>query len=162
MYCQRAKRLLNRYIDNELDERNTLLVRQHIEGCLYCKEELQEFLSVKNLVLNKEVKKLPEDYLVYRLKKKLSVDIQRYPYRQWLRNMGSLSRRLIPVPVAIAVLSLVLLPYLSRQSTFSDSIDDYLYADISFSENADLFKEQDLSDDSIADWVFGQESGEGR
>jgi hypothetical protein len=54
------------------------------------------------------------------------------------------------------------LPYLSRQSTFSDSIDDYLYADISFSENADLFKEQDLSDDSITDWVFGQESGEGR
>ena len=91
--CRKVKRLLSRYLDKETSTAESAMVAAHLDSCLVCQKELLELTRVKELILGKERKSLPEDYLVYRLREKIAS--QERPARKfsWLAGMGDISRK---------------------------------------------------------------------
>ena len=55
MRCSRAQKLISEYLDGELDARRETHLRQHLDGCLDCRELLADFQAVV-----KEAGRLPE------------------------------------------------------------------------------------------------------
>ena len=124
--CIKVKRLLSRYLDKETGEAETTLVATHINTCSLCKKELLELSRVKELVSGKERITLPESYLVCRLGEEIARE-QRTRKRFSLGNIGNLSRRLIPIPVATIVLSIIFLFLISAgQQANESSLEDNL------------------------------------
>lgn len=124
--CIKVKRLLSRYLDKETGEAETTLVATHLNSCPLCKKELLELSRVKELVSGKERMTLPESYLVCRLREEIARE-QRTRKRLFLGNIGNLSRRLIPIPVATIVLSIVFLFLISTgQKVSESSLEDNL------------------------------------
>ena len=122
--CIRVKRLLSRYLDKEISNSDVALVETHTDICPLCKKELLELSRVKEIMLGKEKKTLPQDYLVCRLREEIA-GRQYTEKRLSLTGIGSLSRRLIPVPVATLVLSITFLFLTSTTQQVSEaSLED--------------------------------------
>ncbi len=117
--CLKVKRLLSRYLDKETGETETNLVETHLNSCSLCKKELLELSRVKELVSGKERLILPENYLVSRLREEITRQ-ERRRKRLSLIDLGNLSRRLIPIPVATIVLSLLFLFLISAGPKVSE------------------------------------------
>lgn len=108
--CKKVKRLLSKYLDKEASIEDNILVEKHIEECFFCKNELSEFSSAKWLLRSKERKFLPQDYLVNRLRERLSRESYLEEKLSWFSAIGNFSLSLIPVPVvAIAVVVLLMI-----------------------------------------------------
>jgi len=106
--CFRIKKLLNRLVDKELpNERSLKLLRGHLKQCPHCNKELDYLYKVKGVIAEKEKVAAPEDFLI-KLRERLEPEPQIIRLR-WVVDMGALSKKLIPVPVAIMVLVMVLL-----------------------------------------------------
>ena len=125
--CAKVKKTLSRYLDKEISAADTALVETHLDSCYFCKKELSGLTRVKKLILEKERKTLPQDYLICRLREKIASEqrITRQGF-SWLAGMGNLSRRLIPVPVTAILLLLVFLILTSRQQTSYSSLEGYI------------------------------------
>jgi len=50
MKCDRIKKLLNAYIDNELSEKDTKRVKMHLQECIDCAEEVAELDKVQQMI----------------------------------------------------------------------------------------------------------------
>ena len=123
--CAKVKKILSRYLDQEASSADTVLIKTHLDNCPFCEKEFLELSRAKELITGKEIKALPPDYLVCRLREKIAS--QRQDSQEgfpWLAGMGNLSRRLIPVPVTAVLLSLALLILTSQQSTTSYSLEE--------------------------------------
>ena len=125
--CIKVKRLLSQYLDKETSSIDTTLIEAHLDNCSFCKKELLEISRLKELILGKERKTLPQDYLVYRLRGKIASEqcVARQGF-SWLAGMGNLSRRFIPIPVTAIVLSLVFLIFSPREQTIKYSLEDHI------------------------------------
>ncbi|MFA5144468.1 MAG: zf-HC2 domain-containing protein [Candidatus Omnitrophota bacterium] len=125
--CAKIKRLLSGYLDNEIDSAaDAALVKEHLDSCSFCKKELSELSRVKKLILEKERKFLPQDYLVYRLKEEIADERLAEEKLSWFTGIGNLSRRLIPVPVAAVALSIILLILSSSQTVDKYSLEEHI------------------------------------
>jgi len=124
--CRKIKRLLSRYLDKETDNAETALVDAHLDKCSFCKKELLELSRVKQLILGKERKVLPQDFLVYRLREEIASRQYAEERPSWVSGMGNLSRRLIPVPATVIVLSLMFLILSSRQELSGYSLEEHI------------------------------------
>lgn len=124
--CLKVKRLLSSYIDKELGYADDLRIKRHLDKCPLCRQELSELLSLKEDFLKQPRKHLPPDYLICRLRDKIAEE-SKAEEKFSLVELGSLSRKLIPVPVGVIVLSAVLLIYSFRQPESSYSIEDSLF-----------------------------------
>lgn len=122
--CGKIKRLLSRYIDKETTDAENVLIKAHLDNCSSCSRELSGLSAVKELVLAKGRKSLAQDYLVYRLREELAGRQSAENRFPWLSAMGNLSRRLIPIPAAVIVLSLVFLLLSSRQQLTGYSLEE--------------------------------------
>ena len=124
--CKKAKQLFSRYLDKETNDFDTAFVKGHLNICNICNREYLEILKVKQLMLEKEHKFLPSDYLVSRLEKEIAS--QQYAKRMssWVAGMGNLARRLIPVPVTVIALLLVFLILNPRQELSEYSLEEHL------------------------------------
>jgi len=127
--CRHIKRMLSRYLDKETTRSDNARIKGHLDHCSSCQTALSELSCVKGLVSGKGRMTLPPDYLVIRLRDKISeavtVERQRFPL---IMGMGALSRRLIPVPVTVIVLSLFfLISNPARQAT-GYALDDHLFS----------------------------------
>jgi len=124
--CIKVKRLLSSYLDKETNITDTTIARLHLESCSFCKEELLRFSQVKDSILKKKRRALPEDYMLCRLQVELINEQLREKKISWLANMGNLSRRLIPVPVTVIVLSLIFLILSSMQQTSRYPLEEHI------------------------------------
>jgi len=66
MNCNRVERLLDAFIDGELDGETMLRMREHLRGCDSCQTELREIRRMKCLVARTLVAR-PQDNLEERL-----------------------------------------------------------------------------------------------
>lgn len=125
--CDKVMKLLSRYVDKETGEADTAFVKKHIYNCDICNEEYLDLFKLKQLMLEKERKSLPADYLVSRLKQEVA-DSQYSEEKPslWIVGMGNLSRRLIPIPAVGIVLSLVFLILSSKQQVNKYSLDEHI------------------------------------
>ncbi|MBN3039485.1 MAG: zf-HC2 domain-containing protein [Candidatus Omnitrophica bacterium] len=128
MNCYKAKRLLSRYIDNELkDESLRLKLHEHLKACEDCQREFHSLIAVKRLIAQKEKIKLTKDFL-----ETLKLNIQNEQAQiikiRWLPEAGNLARKLIPVPAIIAAFMFFMV--VARLNGVNP-VEEYLYADLS-------------------------------
>lgn len=125
--CAKVRRILSRYLDKETGDADTIMIEAHLAGCSLCRKELSELSRAKRFVSKIERKILPEDYLVSRLRD--AIARARYAEKRFsLAGMGNFARRLIPVPVAAIIISLVFLVLTSTQSVTKYSLEDYMFS----------------------------------
>lgn len=123
--CREAKKLLSRYLDKEANDREAAFVKEHLNSCHLCNKEYLGLVQVKQLLLEKERRSLPLDYLVCRLREEIAD--RRYAEERFsLAGIGSLSRRLIPVPVTVIVLSLVFMIFSLKQQVSEYSLEEHI------------------------------------
>jgi predicted anti-sigma-YlaC factor YlaD len=120
--CWRVRKILSRYADNEVNGADDLLINAHLKECPPCRKELSGLIRVKLFILGMERAAMPQDHLVCRLREKIT-RWQRAKKKFSLADMGNFARRLIPLPLAAVVLSLVFLALNSGQA------DRYLLED---------------------------------
>ncbi|MBI4834305.1 MAG: zf-HC2 domain-containing protein [Planctomycetes bacterium] len=70
MKCDNIRELLSAYIDDELSEKESTMVRHHLEDCLDCKEEAVELNKVRQMMKELPMVKAPGE-LVDRINKGL-------------------------------------------------------------------------------------------
>ncbi|MFA5090000.1 MAG: zf-HC2 domain-containing protein [Candidatus Omnitrophota bacterium] len=124
--CGQVRKLLPRYLDKEANDREVAFIKDHLSHCHLCSREYSELSEVKQLMLEKERKSLPEDYLVSRLREEITRRQYTEEKLSWLTGMGNFSRRLIPIPVATIALSIALLIVTSRQQIANYSLDEHI------------------------------------
>ncbi len=151
--CAKIKRLLNKYIDKELDKQGLDRIQGHVKECVFCKEELDKLYLVKGLIENRERKSLPEDYLVCRIKDRIRASLQQQPNLQWLIELGNLSKRLIPVPVVATAVLILTLFLTSNNSQTGNLLDNYLFQNNLTQREIDLLKDPQPNPESIAQWI---------
>jgi anti-sigma factor RsiW len=125
--CAKIKRILSRYIDMEVDDVQRAAIEEHLSGCAVCGRELSELMQVKGAVSGFERKTLPQDYLVRRIREKI-MDERISKEKISLAGMGIFARRLIPVPIAAIVVSVLLLVVTSTQPVSGDSLEDHIFS----------------------------------
>lgn len=116
--CRRVKRLLSAYLDQETSKSDTDFIKTHLDGCLSCRRELDQFYQIKQLVLNKERRSISADRLILDLEEEtvgLSLP-QEVP-------VGSLASRFMPVPAVLAILLFVFV-FVLRQDPVEYSLED--------------------------------------
>ncbi len=124
--CIRVRKLLSRYIDKEAGRSDIALIEEHLDICSFCKKELRELSWVKELVLEKERKVLPQDYLVCRLRQEIAGERRMMKQGSWLTGLEYFSRKVIPIPVTLIVLSTVFLMLSSRRQLSESSLEEHL------------------------------------
>lgn len=50
MNCSQIKRILSAFMDNELDGATSRFIEEHLKACPHCREYLQEFREIDDLV----------------------------------------------------------------------------------------------------------------
>ncbi|MDD5173607.1 MAG: zf-HC2 domain-containing protein [Candidatus Omnitrophota bacterium] len=125
--CADIERRLSRYLDKEMNDADRAMVEAHLAGCPLCKKEMSELARLKGLVMETERKTLPRDYLVCRIRESIA-DERRAIGRLSLAGMGIFARRLIPVPVAVIIVSVVFMIFTSMQPVTKSSLEDYIFS----------------------------------
>jgi anti-sigma factor RsiW len=123
--CARVKKILSRYADGETSDTDSSLVKAHLDICALCHKEFAGLSQIKKLLTGRERKSLPPDYLVSRLRDRIAGE-RVWAERSILAGMGSLSRRLIPVPVAVIALSALFLMSSLRSDSAAYSLEDHI------------------------------------
>lgn len=122
--CRKIKRLLSCYLDKETGNADNNLIKAHLDSCLLCKKELLELARVKEFILGKKRKTLPQDYLVYRLREEIA-GLQQVKERfSWITGVSNLSRRLIPVPLIVLSIAFLILSY--RQQVNKYPLEEHI------------------------------------
>ena len=153
--CARVRGSLSKFVDAELGDRDSAAVKAHLEACLGCKEEFAKLSALKNIITGKERKALPEDYLIHQLRQRIYAQNEPSPKLQWLVDMGNLSRKLIPVPVAVLILSAVFLTATLKEYEKINYIDCYLFQDSLTNEEANVLNQSQITLEGAAKVVLG-------
>ncbi len=123
--CAKVKRLFSRYLDKEASSADTALVEAHLDSCCLCKQELSGLARVKVIILERQRKILPQDFLICRLREKIASErVVSDKGLSWQEAMGNLSRRLIPVPVCAIALLFAFLILTSGKQVNSYSLEE--------------------------------------
>ena len=70
--CADIEKLAQRYIDNQLNEKERRLFDEHLEYCLPCDKKIQFEFKLKEIVQLKARESLPKDFASNRIKSFLS------------------------------------------------------------------------------------------
>ena len=106
--CIHNKRVLSKYADAELsDVKAKDALEKHLKDCPDCAEELTFLMATKQLFAAKEKLACSDDFLT-RLQDRLKPEPEIITLR-WVEDVGSWSRRFIPVPVAVMLLACAVL-----------------------------------------------------
>lgn len=122
MRCRYLK-LLNRYSDNELVLEDRTFIEQHLLDCPECAKEFKYINLLRQNMPKEKIDSDPEIFwqaLKVNLEKreeKVGLDKEELDFLAW-------AKRLIPVPVAIALLAFIFLYILPVQQNL---IDGYLF-----------------------------------
>ena len=129
MKCRRILKLLNRYIDKELLNRQDLeLVEEHLKLCSGCKQEFEQILSLKGLISQQE--RLAVDNTFLEIIKEKIRPKQRVMTLDWSKDLETLSKRLIPVPIVITLI----MAFLLFRNGKTNYLDEYLLEDVTLSD----------------------------
>jgi len=99
MKCDFPAELLSGYIDNELNEKNRVLVEDHIKSCQCCQQEIDELKRQDAWVRSLEVEE-PSREFMFSLKRRVMENVKNRPkFSVW---------KFMPVLVPVAAAALVL------------------------------------------------------
>ncbi|MDD4294432.1 MAG: anti-sigma factor [Candidatus Omnitrophica bacterium] len=123
--CGKIKRMFSRYADGEASDSEKALIIEHIKNCDECSRELAGIVRVKDLVVSKRKLAVNENLILSRIHYEIELRFDE-ANKFSLEKMENLSHRFIPVPIAMFVVSLFLLFFVSTGKVRSDFplIDD--------------------------------------
>ncbi|OGF49206.1 MAG: hypothetical protein A2231_07570 [Candidatus Firestonebacteria bacterium RIFOXYA2_FULL_40_8] len=107
MRCYSVKRLLNRYVDKEIDETTKKFMEEHLKVCALCKKELEALLLMKHVISKKEKLEIDKNFISL-LEKRL---MEEKPDNEthYLTEMNYLAQRTAPVLLTLAVLVMIII-----------------------------------------------------
>ena len=128
--------LLNSYVDNELslDKRN--LIEMHIKSCAVCTEEIKYIQLLKQQIGQNKIEANPEVFW-QNLKNRLQDEITQGEQETLVIDLGTWARRLVPVPVVIAVVAVIFFYLMPAKQNV---IDEYVFG-TNFSNVSRLIEE---------------------
>lgn len=134
MNCKYASSL-NRYLDNELTLEEKGSLDEHIKTCRSCAQEVKFMQTIKQGLIQNRVESEPQTFW-QNLKNRLpgrTFGEQESPEL----DFGAWARRLIPVPVAVAIAALIFFYLIPIKQNV---IDEYLFG-TNFSNVSGLIEE---------------------
>jgi hypothetical protein len=136
MNCSAAKELIQLYMDNELDARNTLEVQHHLEVCSGCQSLLDYFIK-QDQTLQTFVKAQPQDNANLREAIRLAIHnepaispaeqnlTRRFALKNWIQSAAF--RRIAAVLIVVIVATFFLLRGGINEKVYADVIKDHEY-----------------------------------
>ena len=117
MNCKKIKKLIQLYIDQEIDSEKTQLLEEHLKTCANCQKEVNTLTSLKKLISSQEKITPSQDFtakLMEKIRKQETLKM----------NLERVAKRLLPLPLA---LGLLIFTYLgSLQIRKENSLEEYL------------------------------------
>ncbi len=115
--------LVNRYADSELSEKEKDFIEKHLKTCAVCGQEIKYLRLMKQRLSRNKIESNPEAFwqnIKYRLQEDNFVQEQ----GNILTVMESWPRKLIPVPVTIAIAAAI---FFYSLPTKENVIDKYVF-----------------------------------
>ena len=124
MNCDCIK-LLNKYVDNELNSQERLSLEEHLKICLTCSAELRTLGVLKSSFIQNKIDSNPELFwqdlkariINEELEAKAKEDYFALDFSNW-------TKRFIPVPVLVTVIVIVLMNLVPVNNNL---IDEYIF-----------------------------------
>ena len=117
MNCKKIKKLIQLYIDQEIDSEKIQVLKEHLKTCVSCQKEVNFLTSLKKLISSQEKITPSQDFIAKVMEKIRKQEILKM-------SLDRVAKRLIPLPLA---LGLVIFTYLgSLQIRKENSLEEYL------------------------------------
>lgn len=133
MKCGLSK-LLNRFADNELSFEDKALMERHLLTCSFCAKDLKVINTLRKNIAGNTIESNP-DIFWQALNKRMQKDISEE--KDFVIGLGVWARRLVPVPVIVAIVAVILFSSIPSKSNV---IDDYVFG-VNFSNVSSLIGE---------------------
>lgn len=136
MKCDFPIELLSGYIDNELDEKEKILVEDHLQTCPVCQQELEELKRLDSYLKTREIEE-PSREFIFGLNRRVMERVRKKP-----RIKSIFVWRFTPifVPVAAAVLVLIVLINTQPPTKIVGTDNRIYYSEIKIAEKTKALK----------------------
>lgn len=128
--------LLNRYADNELSRDERSLIEAHIQTCPVCAQEIKYIQLMKQCLGQNKIESNP-DVFWQTLKDRLQDEVARDEQERLVIDLETWVRKLMPVPVVIAVVAVIFFYLMPAKQNV---IDEYVFG-TNFSNVSSLIEE---------------------
>lgn len=128
--------LLNRYADNELPRDERSLIETHIQTCPVCAQEIKYIQLLKQHISQNKIES-NSDVFWQTLKDRLQHEVAGGEQERLVIDLGTWARRLVPVPVVIAVVAIIFFYLMPAKQNV---IDEYVFGR-NFSNVSSLIEE---------------------
>ncbi len=115
--------LVNRYADNELPEKEKTFLEKHIEICTVCAQEIKYIQLIKQRLNQNRIESEPDTFW-QNIKSRLQEDNFVQEPGNIITIMENWSRKLIPVPVTVAIAAAI---FFYSLPTKENVIDNYVF-----------------------------------
>jgi len=152
MRCGEAKRLLNRYVDGELDLRAREELDRHILSCPACEAELSDLRRMSEVFVPAR-----EQGLSWSLWPRFDAKLAReLAPRRYMMQLEGLARHLVPVAAVLLAIVVVLWALVPRPATAPPELPgEYLVRTVFDSPDARLLVDsQEVQPDELLELVF--------
>jgi hypothetical protein len=123
MKCKYLK-LLNRYIDGEITLEEKSFLDKHIVSCPYCEQESKSIARIGRAIKSMRVS-IDTNIFWDNLKGKINNDLSVYKESESFSfDLGNFARKLIPVPIVFALLTVVILNLFPANNNL---VDEYIF-----------------------------------
>ena len=133
MKCKLSK-LLNRYADKELSFEDKALMEKHLLICPSCARDLRVINALTENIAGNTIESNP-DIFWQALKKRIQEDISEE--KDFVIGLGVWARRLVSVPVIVAIVAVILFYPVPLKS---NAVDEYVFG-VNFSNVSSLIGE---------------------
>ncbi|GAF82518.1 unnamed protein product [marine sediment metagenome] len=140
--CERMDKLLSAYLDNELDSKSAMKVKEHLSKCSHCSERLTTLKEIHGLLRARE-RMEPPPFLENRIlsaAENIGLPQEVLPYSGW---------KLIPLFTAISILLLVFSFRDGDKDKEISPVDEYIYQSMAMDNNGFLLEESPITQDDM-------------
>ena len=146
MTCQNIKKILSEYLDGELKAKEAQFVREHLEVCIHCQNELKLLEQFWQMLLSWKDKEPAAGY-VARFWARLTSETSWH--QRFLLDIREVFAHRTLAPVMISVSMLVLIGFVYLQNDLRNRSAEKILSkmnpeDIEFVEHFDLVKHYDM------------------
>lgn len=84
MQCQESKKILDAYVDNEVDVLQSVALEEHLAGCPDCAKTMEGRRALKSAIQNADLRYTAPPELVSAVRKELHMDEEKRVSKSWL------------------------------------------------------------------------------
>jgi len=152
--CNKCRTMLSTYIDNELNNKDTRIVNEHLKNCSSCLKELEQFKNVKK-ILSRLEKKEPAPFFETRVMGRIR---ERASAPKTISDFIIAARKVIYAGISISVIfvGLNMLLLQPTDKNFYEGVEEYLLQNNSDAGGikGSIIMKSEISKDDIMSLAF--------